>query len=254
MISATGFSIVMPFLSIFLYTQMGVPMTVVGMVFLGTAVAGAVGQIMGGEMADRLGRRPVMWVSMAFRGVIFLLLSIAIANFADLIIVAALLMVSSSMGSLFEPASNAMVADLVETERAARGVQSTKGGPERQLDLGPLIEHTGNILLCIALRGDGAHQPCGSIHNIQDKGRRSPSSAAPPDRFHLEDPSQTWENRVFFAVLPGILSSIHRIRAAVSQAFALFSEDVVGISWWSSDSMRSMESWWHSAVPHGQVL
>jgi len=34
MISATGFSIVMPFLSIFLYTQMGVPMTVVGLVFL----------------------------------------------------------------------------------------------------------------------------------------------------------------------------------------------------------------------------
>ncbi len=229
MISATGFSIVMPFLSIFLYTQMGVPMTVVGMVFLGTAVAGAVGQIMGGEMADRLGRRPVMWVSMAFRGVIFLLLSIAIANFVDLIIVAALLMVSSLMGSLFEPASNAMVADLVEPSGRLEAYSLLRVGQNVGWTLGPLI---GGILATFSYASLFVVTALTSLvaaFIIFKMVADPPSSAAPSDRFHLEDLLKLGENRVFLLFcLAFFLLSI--VLGQLSSTFALFSEDVVGIS------------------------
>ena len=146
-IAATGFSIVMPFLSIFLYTKMGVPMTIVGMIFLGNALSGAVGQIIGGELADRLGRRPVMWTSMAVRGAVFLLLSLAIAEMVDLRLISALLMVSSFTGSLFEPATNAMVADLVPPGRRLEAYSILRVGQNIGWTLGPLL---GGILAMLS--------------------------------------------------------------------------------------------------------
>jgi MFS family permease len=228
-ISSTGFSIVMPFLSIFLYTQMGVPMTVVGMVFLGTAVAGAFGQIVGGELADRLGRRPVMWASMGFRGLVFLLLSLVIASFADLRLIATLLMASSFMGSLFEPATNAMVADLVPPGRRLEAYSLLRVGQNVGWTLGPLM---GGILAMFSYPSLFLVTAFTSLSvaviiftQVMDPQR----IAGHVDRFRPRDLLKIGENRAFLLFCLASLP-LFIVLGQMSSTFALFSEDVVGIS------------------------
>lgn len=228
-IAATGFSIVMPFLSIFLYTEMGVPMTIVGMIFLGNAVSGAVGQMMGGEMADRLGRRPVMWASMASRGVVFLLLSVAIAYMVDLRLISALLMASSFAGSLFEPATNAMVADLVPSGRRLEAYSILRVGQNIGWTLGPLL---GGILAMFSYASLFIFTSITSISVgfiiytwLSDPVRRTTQT----DRFRPRDLLKVGQNRPFLLFcLATIPLSV--VLGQMTSTFALFSEDVVGIS------------------------
>ncbi|MBU0595355.1 MFS transporter, partial [Candidatus Bipolaricaulota bacterium] len=60
MIVAIGFGAAMPFVSIYLHAQLGVSMTFVGTIMLASALVAAMGRIIGGEVADRLGRRPLL--------------------------------------------------------------------------------------------------------------------------------------------------------------------------------------------------
>jgi hypothetical protein len=51
-INALGFSIVLPFISVYLFSEKNVPMTVIGSIFLGVAFIRAAMQIAGGSFAD----------------------------------------------------------------------------------------------------------------------------------------------------------------------------------------------------------
>lgn len=138
-ISATGFSIAIPFLSIYFHYDLGIPMTLVGLVFLVSTGAGAAGQIIGGEVADRFGRRRIMILAMASRAVIFLGISLIIAFTNDFLSIAALITCSSFVGSLFEPASNAMVADVVEPSKRLEAYGLLRIGQNVGWTLGPLL-------------------------------------------------------------------------------------------------------------------
>jgi MFS family permease len=138
-ISAAGFSIVLPFLSIYLNKFLGLPMTDIGLLFLGTAVVGALGNLVGGELADRLGRRPVIWTSLGLRGVIFIMVSVVITLSSNFYLLSILIMASSFMGSLFEPAANAMVADMVGPGRRTEAYGLIRVGQNIGWTLGPLM-------------------------------------------------------------------------------------------------------------------
>ena len=77
-VASTGFAISIPFLGLYLHGTRGVPMTAVGGVFFLGAVAGALGQIVGGEWCDRSGRKPVLIVSQILRSIAFLALGLAV--------------------------------------------------------------------------------------------------------------------------------------------------------------------------------
>ncbi|MCU0861122.1 MAG: MFS transporter [Methanomassiliicoccales archaeon] len=114
LIDGAGFSIVYPFLTIYMSSILEVPMTLVGLVILVAGVAGAVGSIAGGIWADAYGRRQVMVLSMLARTLSFLVLALVIAVVPDLWLIAALLAINFFLGGAFDPANNAMVADVVE--------------------------------------------------------------------------------------------------------------------------------------------
>ncbi|MGD1060913.1 MAG: MFS transporter [Methanomassiliicoccales archaeon] len=137
-ISATGFSIVMPFLSIYFYDQ-GVSMTTIGLVFLVSAILAAVGQLLGGELADRFGRRRVMVGSMGVRAVVFVMLSIVIASTGSFETMFVLVWMSNFVGAFFDPASNAMVADLCEPSRRLEAYGLLRIGQNLGWTLGPLL-------------------------------------------------------------------------------------------------------------------
>ena len=107
---------VIPFLSLYLTSQRGVPVGQAGLVvaLFGAGSFGA--QLAGGELADRLGRRPVLLMSLL--GAPPLMVALGMAQ--DLFVIAALTMVLGFFTDLYRPAVNAAVTDLVPAESRTR--------------------------------------------------------------------------------------------------------------------------------------
>lgn len=111
-LSSTGFSISIPFLSLYLYGARGIPMSAIGGMFFVAALAGAAAQLYGGEWTDRYGRKPVLVAAQAGRGAIFLGMGFATLVQADFWVFVLLTCWSAFFGRLYEPPSGAMVADV----------------------------------------------------------------------------------------------------------------------------------------------
>ena len=82
-----------------------------------TSVNGATGNIVGGEIVDKVGRKRIMGLALSGRAVMMVLIAVVIAYVSGYLIIAVTITLSSFMGSMFEPASNAMVADIVPPSR-----------------------------------------------------------------------------------------------------------------------------------------
>jgi MFS family permease len=139
LIDGVGYSMVLPFITIFLNEGEGVPMTLVGTILLVAAVANAVGQIIGGELADRLGRKGVMVWSLLIRGFIFFLLTLAIIYPQSITVITILLALSYFFGATFEPANNAMVADIVPAGKRTEAYGLLRVGVNVGWVVGPII-------------------------------------------------------------------------------------------------------------------
>jgi MFS family permease len=117
LIDGAGFSIVSPFLALYMNQELGVSMTLVGLVLLVAGVAGAAGSFIGGVIADARGRRNVMVFAMIARSLTFVALAAIITVMPELWLMSAVLALNFFLGGAFDPANNAMVADVVEPAR-----------------------------------------------------------------------------------------------------------------------------------------
>lgn len=138
-LSSTGFSIVIPFLGLYLHGQRGVPMSAVGAIFFVAALAGALGQVVGGEWTDSKGRKYVLVLSQMVRSVAFLGLGVAVMRDAPFLWFALLTSVSAFSGRMFEPPSGAMITDIAEGERRAEYFGILRIGGNLGWALGPAI-------------------------------------------------------------------------------------------------------------------
>jgi len=134
-----GFGIVIPFLSIYLYSELGVPMKVVGTVFLLAAATRAVMQLFGGELSDRFGRRKIMLLAMGGRAVTFFLLSLAILYAQYLILILLAVVISYGFGAMFMPSADAMIADLVTDQDRIEAYGIQRIGLNAGWAIGPAI-------------------------------------------------------------------------------------------------------------------
>lgn len=116
-ITAVGFSVSMPFFSLYMHNELGIRMTVVGIILMLATITGAILGIYGGELSDRRGRKWVMVRSLLWRFVIFAIMGFFIARRTNIIIIASLLVANNAFGSFFIPASQSYVADLVPVDR-----------------------------------------------------------------------------------------------------------------------------------------
>jgi MFS family permease len=226
-IGVTGFSIVVPFLSIYLNQQLGVPMTVVGMIFLFSSGAGAVGQILGGELADRVGRKKVMIFSMASRSVVFALISVVMMNHGDYPVIGLLIVGSNFFGSFFEPASSAMVADLVEPSKRLEAYGLLRIGANIGWTLGPLL---GGLLAIISYSSLFLLTAfcTASVAFIVILLVSDSRSSIKTERFNARDLLAVRKDTVFAAFcLISVLLSL--VTAQMSSVYSVFSEKVVGV-------------------------
>ncbi len=109
-----GFGTAMPFVSLFLYQQLGIPMKMVGSIMLFAGIISSLGRIFGGGLADRYGRKPVSVVIMMIQVLGFLLLAYLIMARAHYSLITITFIVIRASRAVILPAINAMVADIAD--------------------------------------------------------------------------------------------------------------------------------------------
>ncbi|MBU1050526.1 MFS transporter [Candidatus Bipolaricaulota bacterium] len=139
LIVAVGFGAAMPFVSLYLHTRLGVPMTLVGTILLTSALVASGGRIVGGEVADRLGRRPVVLVGMVARVVVFALMAVAIQLRWSVWAVAAIFLMIRMVGAVVRPGLMAMVSDVVLPENRVEAFALFRIGTNAGWAIGPAV-------------------------------------------------------------------------------------------------------------------
>ncbi|OPY34855.1 MAG: multidrug resistance protein MdtH [Methanomassiliicoccales archaeon PtaU1.Bin124] len=144
LIDGTGYSIISPFLAIYMHDNLGMSMAAVGVVFLVGGIASAVGNLVGGIASDKLGRKGVMTYSMLARTLSFLGLAVLIAVQPDMLLITIVLCGTFFFGGVFSPANNAMVADVVEPARRLEAYGLLRVAWNLGFAIGPAI---GGVML-----------------------------------------------------------------------------------------------------------
>jgi len=121
-VNTFGSGVVYPFATLYFHLFLGFPLSLVGVGLLANNVATGVGTLVGGYLADRRGRKPVMVASMA-------LAAPALASYALVRTVPASVAVASASGfalGLFAPAAQAAVADATPSADRERAYGTLK--------------------------------------------------------------------------------------------------------------------------------
>jgi MFS family permease len=144
--TAVGFAVSMPFFSLYLHNELGIRMTIVGVILMVATVIGAVLGVYGGELSDRHGRKWVMVWSLLWRFVIFAVMGYFIARRANIIIIILLLVANNAFGSFFIPASQSYVADLTTAAKRTSAYGILRIGGNFGWALGLIL---GGLLIAI---------------------------------------------------------------------------------------------------------
>lgn len=107
---------VIPFLTLYLTSQRGISVSEAGLIVSLFGAGSFISQVAGGELADRLGRRPVLLMSLFITPVFMLLLGFA----RNLAAIAVSTFVLGMFTDLYRPAVSAAIADLVPTANRAK--------------------------------------------------------------------------------------------------------------------------------------
>ena len=107
---------VVPFLTLYLTGQRGISVSQAALMVSLFGIGSFTAALVGGELTDRLGRRPVMLISFLIAPANMVLLGLA----RPLALIAPLTLLQGFFTDLYRPAVNAMVADLVPSEGRPR--------------------------------------------------------------------------------------------------------------------------------------
>ncbi len=125
-----------PFEGIYLHDELGVSMSVVGLLFGGVVLLVMPLQFLGGHLTDRLGRRPMLILSLLMGVLWFAGFAYASSAWQVAIVVA----IESAFGwPLFQTASNAMIADLMPVARRQEAYSISRVAMNTGVVLGPAV-------------------------------------------------------------------------------------------------------------------
>jgi len=145
-ISAIGFSITMPYMSLYLNNVLGISMTLVGTILMVAQVIGASIGIYGGEISDKFGRKFIMIRSLFARFILFIIIGIIISRYENIYVIFVFLILNSILFSFYIPASQAYIADLTAENERISAYGLLRMGGNLGWALGPAI---GGLLATI---------------------------------------------------------------------------------------------------------
>jgi MFS family permease len=115
LVSASGSSMVWPFLTIYIRQRLGVPLTDVALVLTVNSVAGLFSMSLAGPAADRFGRKWLMVIGLVVGGATMVAAILADSMAAILLVMA----VNGAFSPLVGVGASTMIADIVPPERRA---------------------------------------------------------------------------------------------------------------------------------------
>jgi MFS family permease len=135
LINQIGSGMVFPFLTLYLHQRLSLSMTSVGVILSVWAISGLVGSLVGGSLTDRFGRKRLMVVSLGATA-----LGLAAFGFADSRPTSIAVIVFVGFASaMFQPARDAMVADLVGTDKRPQAYGLLRVVANLGIGIGPAI-------------------------------------------------------------------------------------------------------------------
>lgn len=133
---ATGVEMCYPFQTLYLNQRLGLSMTSIGVIIGATLFAGLPFLIVGGAVADRFGRRPVLILAICAGMALYIGLGVA----HQLWLVIALFAFEAAFGwAQYLTASNAMVTDLTPLPRRAEAFSISRVALNAGITIGPLV-------------------------------------------------------------------------------------------------------------------
>jgi len=124
-INTMGFSLVMPFMALYLVRERGASGATYGLVYLLQGIFSAIGQAVAGELTDRVGRRRVMVGGLALRMLALASLGFAVIDEAPIALLGTLVVVLGILRAVFEPPASAAITEFAppQSRVAAFGLQ-----------------------------------------------------------------------------------------------------------------------------------
>lgn len=114
-IGALGFALTIPFLTLYLFEELDVPMTQIGLMLTISGLIGASASTIGGSMSDRYGRRKVLIPLLVGRTIIFLFLAWIVLSRQPFLFFAAVFIINGFLGTATFPVMDAIIADVTPT-------------------------------------------------------------------------------------------------------------------------------------------
>lgn len=134
-----AYSIVYPFLPIYLHSIRDIPMSTVGLIYPIMGIAVIVGSPISGVLTDRLGRRILLIGGPVGRSLSFFALALMAAFNAPFATIAGGLFFSNLLGRFFQNSANAYITDLTSPDERAIAFSKVRVGLNVGWMLGPAI-------------------------------------------------------------------------------------------------------------------
>lgn len=143
-INVLGTSLINTFLAIYMYEQMGIPMTQVGIGLFVAALIGAIAAYLGGSLSDSVGRKTILITGLGLQVVVYLLFSYAIDAKLAFPFMVLVMSLNALVGSLYRSIPDVMVADVVQPSKRVEAYGLLRIGANLGWVVGPVL---GGFLL-----------------------------------------------------------------------------------------------------------
>jgi MFS family permease len=139
MVNVFGTSLVMTFLSIYMYEHMGMTMTEVGIAVFLSSILGAAAAYLGGSLCDSYGRKKMLIIGLVLQIVAYIVLSLAMDSGVEYLLFVCALSFSNIIGGLYRSVPEVMVADVVKQEDRVEAYGLLRIGANLGWVVGPVL-------------------------------------------------------------------------------------------------------------------
>jgi predicted MFS family arabinose efflux permease len=116
-LNSVAISLSLPFLALYLYQNRGVSMAMVGVVVLISGITALIAQLLAGAITDKLGRRPLLMVTMTSSILLYIAMAVSIGKNAPVPVIVIIWALVRSTLNMQRPAIQSMTIDLAPKER-----------------------------------------------------------------------------------------------------------------------------------------